>query len=108
MSYQLANLAPVRFDYLDGIGSGGCTDIDVMIERHGYFLVVENKHPDEEIPLGQLITLRALAALPQFTVFVVRGFPPDTILSYGILDSVQVGVDRDGFREYVQAWWDAH
>ena len=108
MSYQLTNLAPTRFDYLGGVGSGGCTDIDAMIERHGNFLVIENKHPSEEIPLGQLITLRALAKLPQFTVLVIHGYPPDEIVSFGFLDGFQDVVDRQGIRDYVQAWWDSH
>lgn len=107
MTLQLRKRLTERFDYLAGVGSGGCSDIDAIIEHHGRFLVIENKRPDEEIPLGQLITLRALAALPQFTVWVVRGNPPDDIVSFGPLDAEQVPASVEDVRRAAQAWWDS-
>lgn len=47
------------------------TDLDFMLERHGRFLVLEFKPPKAGIPLGQRITLKSLAALDAFTVWVV-------------------------------------
>lgn len=58
------NCTPERFDYADGICSGGCTDVDMLWERNGHFLAIENKRPGERMKLGQLRTLRALASQP--------------------------------------------
>lgn len=107
MNAQLLNPSPVRFDYASGICSGGCTDIDMMWERRGRFLVIENKQPGEEISLGQLITLRALNALEAFQVWVVFGFPPNDVISFGPLDGGQYPVGIDELRHHIQAWWDS-
>jgi hypothetical protein len=106
MSLQLRNGATQRFDYLCGVGSGGVSDIDSAMERHGRFLILENKWPGEEIPLGQLILLRRLQALPQFEVWVVRGQPPDSIVSFGPLDGEQIPAGVEDVRKAAQEWWD--
>ncbi len=49
------------------------TDIDACVERHGNFLIFETKKPDEELSLGQDITLKALSKKPGFTVILIRG-----------------------------------
>lgn len=51
----------------------GATDLDVVIERRGHFLVLETKHWQEgvKVPLGQHILLAQLSALEPFTVFLV-------------------------------------
>jgi len=59
-----------RFDccFPRGITFG---DIDSFVEINGRFLVAEYKLTGQEIPTGQLIAYRALAALPQFTVWAI-------------------------------------
>lgn len=108
MNAQLVNSAPVRFDYASGIASGGCSDLDMVWERHKQFLVIENKLPDEELSLGQLYCLRSLSSYPMFTVWVVRGFPPSDVQSFGVLDGPQVEASVDDVRGAIQAWWDSH
>jgi len=49
------------------------TDIDGMVERNGYFLVIETKSPGVELKTGQYLTLRRLANTGYFTVIVVWG-----------------------------------
>jgi hypothetical protein len=65
----------------------------------------ENKRPDEKIPTGQLITLRALARLPHWTVAAVHGNPPAGIVSWGDLEGPQVPTSREAVRGTVQRWW---
>ena len=52
----------------------GCSDIDMIYERKGKFLVAEWKKPDELISQGQSILLQALAKTPKFTVIKVCGY----------------------------------
>jgi hypothetical protein len=105
---QLLNNSPQRFDYAEGVASGGCTDIDMLWERHGHFLAIENKRPGEKISLGQLIALRALAEKPEWTVWVIEGLPPDLITSGGVLDFEPQPTTLEELRNGIQAWWDAH
>ncbi|MBZ5782267.1 hypothetical protein, partial [Klebsiella aerogenes] len=53
----------------------GATDLDVFIERRGQFLVLETKAysvgSGVRVPFGQYLALKALSALPEFTVLLV-------------------------------------
>ncbi|MHB8742595.1 MAG: hypothetical protein ACYC9L_05655 [Sulfuricaulis sp.] len=108
MNRQLRAVATERFDYAAGIGSGGCTDVDMLWERGGYFLAIENKHEGEEISRGQLIALRAMASQPNWTVWVVYGTPPDDIVSAGTIDGEQHALNVEQLRRRIQRWWDDH
>lgn len=103
---QLRQTSTERFDYAAGIASGGCTDVDMLWERNGNFLGIENKLPDERISRGQMIALRALAACPNWTIWVVRGTPPDNIISAGPIDGDQHPMDVNQLRRRIQRWWD--
>lgn len=106
------NAQPERFDYCSGIGSGGCTDLDVLIERHAKFLAIENKRPGESISAGQMKTLRQLSRQEKWTVWLVFGQPPDEIYSMRVVHP-EIGVgehvelDVTGLRSRIQDWWDA-
>ena len=52
-------------------GECGISDIDGVIERNGYFLVLESKNSGERLPQGQKILLEQLSRLQKFTVIVV-------------------------------------
>lgn len=108
MKRQLNQSQAERFDYAQGIASGGCSDIDMYWERGGHFLFIENKRPGESFSTGQLIGLRALDKQPNCTVWVVRGNPPDDIHSAGPLDGEQFPLDVDSLRKRIQRWWDEH
>ena len=50
------------------------SDLDCIIERNGYFLVLETKNPGEKMSTGQARALFELARMePRFFVFVVHG-----------------------------------
>jgi hypothetical protein len=61
--------------------SGGISpsDVDVIVERNGQFLVIETKEADDTdshpfyMPVGQSIMYRALARLPEFDVYYLSG-----------------------------------
>ena len=54
------------------------SNIDMVFERRGNFLIGEWKREDEEISLGQKILLKALANQDKFTVLVINGYSDDT------------------------------
>jgi hypothetical protein len=49
------------------------SNIDMVAERRGRFLIGEWKRPSESISLGQQILLNTLARMPQFTVLIITG-----------------------------------
>lgn len=50
-------------------------DVDAIVERNGHFLVFETKADGVPIPVGQLLTLKALHKLGRFTIFLLWGKP---------------------------------
>ena len=49
------------------------SNIDMMYERCGKFLVAEWKRPNEKISIGQFILLKALARQDDFIVLIITG-----------------------------------
>ena len=49
------------------------SNIDMLMERKGKFLLCEWKREGEEFGGGQKLLLKALAAHPDFTVLIVQG-----------------------------------
>ena len=109
----------------------GAQDIDFCVERHGNFFVAEGKPrmgEKIELPMGQHITLRAMAALPAFTVYLI-GEPSGRTKKFAVADVSDLArgdykngnklgwyVDRHPFRlmdvselqQLLRAWWDEH
>lgn len=62
------------FEWVEGTGATGASDVDLMLERRGRFLFLEAKPregPQIYVPLGQFIALRALSGQPNTTVWLV-------------------------------------
>ena len=53
------------------------SNVDMMYERKGYFLVGEWKRPNESISVGQSILLQQLAIQPRFLVIIIQGNTDD-------------------------------
>lgn len=104
---QLVVNPVLKFDYLAGIGSGGCSDIDMIVHKNGRFLVIENKSLRDTFSGGQHITLEALAARDEFDIWVAIGKPPETMQSLGKLGGEQRPADVSQVRRAVQNWWDS-
>jgi hypothetical protein len=49
------------------------SNLDMIFERKGYFLVGEWKRPNEKISKGQEILLKTLAKQDKFTVLIIQG-----------------------------------
>lgn len=49
------------------------SDIDGMVERNGFFVFLEQKGAQMQIPVGQDIALSRLAQIQQFTVLIIFG-----------------------------------
>ena len=86
------------------------SNIDMVMERHGKFLIGEWKRPNEEISLGQQILLKQFAKLPNFTVLIVVG---DTDNGMNISKVWQlrydeswsfIGSSTKDFKDYLMAW----
>lgn len=87
------------------------SNIDMVFERHGKFLVGEWKRKNEEISLGQKILLKSLADQINFTVLVINGYSDDT--GTNIDNFYEVDTDRllflgNGIQElkdYINTWY---
>ena len=53
------------------------SNIDMVYERNGYFLVGEWKRPNEKLGGGQHILLKQLARQPRFVVIIIQGNTDD-------------------------------
>ena len=87
------------------------SNIDMVFERRGYFLIGEWKRKNEEISLGQKILLKALANQNKFTVLVINGYSDNTgtevnefyKVSQDKLAILGNGVDK--LKEFINTWY---
>ena len=71
----------IDFAEFEGLlGSILPSNLDMIVERHGYFLVAEWKHPKERVSKGQEILLKSLARMKNFTVIVISGDSAETMM----------------------------
>jgi len=85
-------------------------DLDGIVERNGKFLVFETKEPYAQIPTGQGILLRALAAEPNFTVIVIFGYPSNPIEIWywkGNVPTIINPATIDDLRNIVKTWFES-
>ena len=93
-------------------GKCGVSDIDGIIEKNGFFLVLESKNLNEKLPTGQKILLEALSRQPRFVVCIVT-----MSRVHGDIEGLQrvhKGVignnelcDNEEFGELVRGWFEA-
>ena len=87
------------------------SNIDMVFERRGYFLIGEWKRKNEEISLGQKILLKALANHDKFTVLVINGYSDDTGTEVNEFYKVQqdklaiLGNGVDKLKEFINKWY---
>lgn len=85
-----------NFEWLTG-AVPGASDLDLICERRGHFLVIETKNYSVgsgiRVPFGQYLMLDALAKLPQFDVWLVgETDDPDTLYWLDLASSVPVRI----------------
>ena len=87
------------------------SNIDMVFERYGCFLVGEWKRDNEEISLGQKILLKALSETEGFTVLVINGYSNNIgteINKFYEVDKdrlIYLGNGIDEFKKYINFWY---
>ncbi len=87
------------------------SNLDMLFERKGYFLVGEWKRPNESISIGQQILLKALSRVPKFTVLVIIGSTEEitevrTIFKVTNGGCRKLGEGLDCLKGLVSMWYD--
>jgi hypothetical protein len=89
----------------------GFSNIDLIGERKGRFLVQEWKRPNEQISTGQRILLEQLAKQPAFTVLVVTGHTAGTAMTVHAVHELiggkaqLIATTTEAFRECISVWY---
>lgn len=107
------NAVHIDFKDLNGLmGKIVPSNIDMVMERNGYFLVGEWKREGEAISVGQNILLKQLAKLEdRFTVLVIQGHTDTGTMEVdkfwimgtdGVL--VKIGDGTHTFKEFLVYW----
>jgi hypothetical protein len=110
---MMRNPLAVHIDFKDINGLLGKrlpSNIDMMMERHGHFLIGEWKRDNEKISLGQQILLKQLAKVDKFTVIIVSGNTDESmeIKKFWQLNKDEsfklLGESLQDFKDYLIRW----
>ena len=107
------NAVHIDFKDLNGLmGKIVPSNIDMVMERNGYFLVGEWKRENEDISVGQYILLKQLAKMSdRFTVLIIQGHTDTGTMvvdkfwrmgADGVIIPIGTGVDT--FKEFLVYW----
>ena len=107
------NAPHIDFTELYGI-AGKCvpSNIDMVYERNGFFLVGEWKRENERISIGQEILLKQMARQPRFVVLIVSGDTDDgmKVTEFSVIKSdgtkKVLGTSLDAFKRFIKWWFD--
>jgi len=88
------------------------SNLDMVIERHSYFLIGEWKRPSEKISLGQEILLKRLASKDDFVVLLIEGDTDDGMVvtnieafnASGAL--VAIGKNKEDLKRFIKFWYE--
>lgn len=88
------------------------SNLDMVIERFGNFLVGEWKRPNEKISLGQEILLKRLATKEDFVVLLIEGDTDDgmvvnkveAINTDGTL--TPIGSSAEELKKFIKFWYE--
>lgn len=80
------------------------SDVDGIVERHSYFLVIEAKPSRGAIGVGQRLLLDALSQVSRFTVLVLYGEPnkPEAMQHW---PGPATWADEATIRAFVSEWY---
>ena len=88
------------------------SDLDLIYERKGQFLIAEFKRGKEKLSQGQKILLQNLAKLPQFKVIVVNGYSENKQLVINSIywikpdgTYVKIGEGLGRFKQLINNWY---
>lgn len=98
-------------EFREVLGNRLPSNIDMVIERRGRFLIGEWKRLNEKVSKGQEILLKAMAKIPGFTVLVISG-DTDTSMNVDCFYIVNKnghcefkGRGTQALKDYVQDWF---
>lgn len=88
------------------------SDLDMVYERKGKFLIGEFKRGDEKLSQGQKILLQNLAKLEEFSVIVINGYSENAELFVNTIYWVkpdgttkEIGTGLDRLKEIIRNWY---
>jgi len=87
------------------------SDLDMVLERKGKFLIAEWKRDGEKISMGQKILLKALAKHDNFKVLIIEGYSYDgntEVKRIGIIkqDKLEkIAEGTDGLKKVIKRWY---
>lgn len=111
---MMRNPKALHIDFKDLNGLMGKivpSNIDMVIERNGYFLIGEWKRAGEPISVGQDILLKRMARVPNFIVLIIQGHTTDSVMvvdefwainNIGI--QVSLGKSVESFKQFLVHW----
>lgn len=82
-------------------------DIDGFVEVNCHFLVLEGKTVGCKMPEGQKTALKRLSKLPEFTVIIFKGNPPnlDTVTEWQVLGNQKHKGNFQEFFNFIHEWF---
>lgn len=88
------------------------SNLDMVMERYGNFLVGEWKRPGEKISKGQEILLKRLANKDEFCVLIIEG-NTDEGMEVSYIEAIQnngesvfIGTTTDALKEFIRFWYE--
>jgi hypothetical protein len=87
------------------------SNLDMVIERFGHFLVGEWKRPNEKISMGQEILLKRLATKDDFVVLLIEGDTDDGMVvnkieAFGADGMTYIGDNVDDLKRFIRFWYE--
>lgn len=84
------------------------SNLDMIMERNGKFLVAEWKRELEVMPWGQELLLRKMVS-PDYTVLIVIGDNGTNVSGFSKLKEdgkrVELGKTMDELKDYIKGWY---
>ena len=88
------------------------SDLDMLLERKGKFLVGEWKREGEKLSMGQKILLKSLAKQKNFTVLIIEGYSYDgntEVKEIGIIKGERLkklAEGIEGLKGVIKRWYE--
>ena len=103
----------IDFTELMGLlGKVAPSNLDMVYERKGSFLVAEWKRDGEQVSKGQEILLKSLSRLPSHTVLIINGYTEDREMTVGKFwrvspydKCVLAGEGLNALKDYIVEWY---
>ena len=88
------------------------SNLDMVIERFGHFLIGEWKRPSEKISMGQEILLKRLATKDDFVVLLIEGDTDDGMVVNNIEainkdgTRIHIGTTKEELKKFIRFWYE--